>query len=99
MITLDAVGFAESACGTGTSWDFDVAAGSILALLEHLDQSAVVIGDSMGGGPTGLRCALSGSSRIVGVVAVGTSCECESPGEFCSPSRAWDGSIDKRVCG
>lgn len=46
------------------------------------------MGDSMGGGPTGLRCALLDASRsmngekkrIAGVVAIGTSAEEESAG-------------------
>jgi pimeloyl-ACP methyl ester carboxylesterase len=85
-LTLDSMGFAESR--TAGVWTFDLAAHSILALLEALNEQAVVIGDSMGGGPTGLRCALLDAertrrgavSRITGVVACGTSAEEESEG-------------------
>lgn len=69
-------------------WNFDIAAHSILQLCESLDGRALIVGDSMGGGPTGLRCALLDAervkagavSRIAGVVACGTSAEEESKG-------------------
>lgn len=87
---LDSIGFAASATG-GRAWDFDLAAASILDLLEHhfpAGPATVVVGDSMGGGPTGMRCALldaervkaGGLRRILGVVACGTSAEEESAG-------------------
>lgn len=44
-----------------------MASDSVIAILDQENLDGVVIGDSMGGGPTGLRCALSGSDRIVSV--------------------------------
>ncbi|KAI5479747.1 hypothetical protein MNV49_003008 [Pseudohyphozyma bogoriensis] len=79
----------------GRPWSFDLAAHSILVILEELGsegvavkgQKAVVVGDSMGGGPTGLRVALKDAEwakkagleqRVLGVVACGTCAEEES---------------------
>lgn len=94
-ITLDAIGFARSKTYP-LPWSFDLAAYSILALLDHLDTPCVLVGDSMGGGPTGLRCALldagriaaGNTSRILGVVACGTSAEEESSGTCLSLSQS-----------
>lgn len=53
-----------------------------------VEGKAVVVGDSMGGGPTGLRVALrdaerkDGKGQVVGVVACGTCAEEESAGAF-----------------
>jgi hypothetical protein len=97
IITIDAVGFSHSRTG-GRAWSFDLAAESVLAILDELAQAhiegyrsdikAVVIGDSMGGGPTGLRVLLrdqervqSGmEARVLGTVACGTAAEVESSG-------------------
>lgn len=107
-IVLDSLGFADSST-RGIAWTFDQAAESILAILKAFpDRRAVIIGDSMGGGPTGLRCALLDSSsgrNIAGVVAIGTSAEEESPDfvtEYTSAAHAFalechDGSKDASI--
>lgn len=103
-VFLDAVGFGQSRSG-GQPWSFDLTAQAILVILDELqgegviDGNAVIIGDSMGGGPTGLRAALKSAEReshgdrvaakILGVVACGTSAEEESAGlsADCVPSK------------
>ncbi|KAL8280496.1 hypothetical protein RQP46_007144 [Phenoliferia psychrophenolica] len=95
-VVLDALGFGLSAT-QDRPWDFDLAAEAILVVLDELvteglvKRDAVVVGDSMGGGPTGLRVALRDHEReseksvegkkrgkVVGVVACGTCAEEES---------------------
>ncbi|KAM0787977.1 hypothetical protein ACM66B_006179 [Microbotryomycetes sp. NB124-2] len=82
-IAVDAVGFARSR--TSHAWSYDVAAASILAILDkelQPDQQAVLIGDSMGGAHTGLRAGMrdaeQGGKRLCGIVACGTAAEEES---------------------
>ena len=109
MITIDAVGFAHSRTG-GRAWSFDLAAESVLVILDVLAEAgiegyspstkAVVVGDSMGGGPTGLRVLLRDqervdegmAARVLGTVACGTAAEVESEGTRTS-GQAWERRI------
>ncbi|KAM0751767.1 alpha/beta-hydrolase [Meredithblackwellia eburnea MCA 4105] len=88
-VAVDSIGFALSSTD-GRQWDFDLAAHAIIQLVDELGVKAVIIGDSMGGGPIGLRVALLDAKRrskkgatepkgeILGVVACGTCAEEES---------------------
>lgn len=82
-IAFDSIGFGRSKTGGGRPWSFDLAAASVLAALEQetifQGMKAVVIGDSMGGGPIGLRIALlDGGKRIRGLVCAASAAEEES---------------------
>lgn len=87
LLTFDAIGFSSSALA-GAPWSFDLAAALVLAVLERLSEpggplegrKSVLVGDSMGGGPTGLRVLLRGEGRVSGVVVVGSAAEEESEG-------------------
>ncbi|KAK4052085.1 hypothetical protein OIV83_002379 [Microbotryomycetes sp. JL201] len=85
-VAVDAVGFARSrTTPAGSEWSYDVAAASILAILDKElkpSQQAVLIGDSMGGAHTGLRAGMrdveQGGKRLAGLVICGTAAEEES---------------------
>lgn len=52
----------------------------------------MLVGDSMGGGPTGLRVLLRGEGKVKGVVVVGSAAEEESEGTFLPFEQACRGS-------
>jgi len=86
-LVFDSPGFGLSRTGPGPDgrprpWSFDLCAAAFLAAFDQAPElaglNAVVMGDSMGGGPVGLRIGMAGHARVVGVVACATSAEEES---------------------